>query len=55
MTEYVCVEVLSHGQIAEAIREQMADGWRLHTYQAAGRESHTTHYLLCERASQGSV
>lgn len=51
MTEYVCVEVLSYGQIAEAIQEHLADGWHLHTYQAVGGEvsRDSTHYLLFER------
>lgn len=51
MKEYVCVQVLSHGQIAEAIQEHLADGWRLHTYQATGHESSNSnsHFLLFER------
>lgn len=47
--EYICVEVGHHKNIARVIAEYQADGWHLHTYQAAGYGTMFNHYLLFER------
>ena len=47
--EYICVQVNHHKKIAEVIQKYAIEGWRLHTYQATGQASMTTHYLLFER------
>jgi len=36
LKEYVCVEVGHHKDIGKKIEEYKKNGWRLHTYQAAG-------------------
>lgn len=47
--EYICVEVGHHKNIAKVIAEYQAQGWHLHTYQAAGYGTMVNHYLLFER------
>ena len=49
MKEYMCVQTGHHKKIAEVIQKYAIEGWRLHTYQATGEMSMTTHYLLFER------
>lgn len=53
LKEYECVEVKHHRDIGKVIAEYQRDGWRLHTYQAAGVDSGpmftVSHYLLFER------
>ncbi len=49
MKEYECVTVDHHNKIAKKIQEYLLQGWRLHTYQAAGEHLAVTHYLLFER------
>ena len=49
MKEYECVQVDHHKKIAKVIQNYITNGWRLHTYQAAGEKSFITHYLLFER------
>ena len=49
MKEYECVQLDHHKKIGEKIQEYQVQGWRLHTYQAAGEGKLITHYLLFER------
>ena len=49
MKEYKCIQVNHHKKITQAIQEHLIDGWHLHTYQATGQATMTTHYLLFER------
>ena len=49
MKEYICVQANHHKKIAEVIQKYAIEGWRLHTYQATGQATMTTHYLLFER------
>jgi len=51
LKEWDCVEVGHHGDVAETIEEFQRKGWRLHTYQATGRDIWVKHYLLFERES----
>jgi hypothetical protein len=49
-----CVQVGHHTDIGKTIEEYQKEGWRLHTYQAAGLSgnvmtSFVNHYLLFER------
>ncbi len=47
--EYVCVQVNHHKNIARVIAEYQKEGWRLHTYTAAGDPNWVNHYLLFQR------
>jgi len=47
--DYVCVQVDNHKDIGETIAEWQKKDWRLHTYQATGRDIWVKHYLLFER------
>ncbi|MFW9832046.1 MAG: hypothetical protein ACFFD8_09760 [Candidatus Thorarchaeota archaeon] len=48
--EYICVQVGHHKNIGQIIAEHEAEGWHLHTYQAAaGSPTWINHYLLFER------
>lgn len=49
MKEYKCGQLNRHKKIAEVIQQHLIDGWRLPTYQATGKATLTTHYLLFER------
>ncbi|MCW3975291.1 MAG: hypothetical protein NWE86_03495 [Candidatus Bathyarchaeota archaeon] len=49
MKDYICVQVENHKEIGKTITEYQKDGWRLHTYQATGRDIWIKHYLLFER------
>jgi hypothetical protein len=49
MKDYICVQVDNHKEIGETITEYQKDGWRLHTYQATGRDIWIKHYLLFEK------
>ena len=54
MKEWECVEVKHHRDIGKTIEEHEGNGWRLHTYQAAGMGSgpmsfNVHHYLLFEK------
>ena len=49
MKEYICVQTDHHKNIAKITREHIINGWRLHTYQAAGQGAMITHYLLFEK------
>ena len=49
LKEWKCVEVGHHRRIAEAIEEYQKEGWRLHTYSAAGNPGAISHYLLFEK------
>ena len=49
MKDYICVHVENHKEIGKTITEYQKDGWRLHTYQATGRDIWIKHYLLFER------
>jgi hypothetical protein len=54
LKEYECVEVSHHKDIGKLIEEWQRNGWRLHTYQAAGMGSgpmsfKINHYLLFEK------
>lgn len=51
MKEYQCIEVGHHKNIAGACSEQVANGWRLHTYQATGFGTDVKHYLLFEKGT----
>ena len=57
MKEYECVQVNHHKDIGSVIAEYEAHGWRLHTYQAVGKNDSIIapvvfHYLLFERDKQ---
>jgi hypothetical protein len=49
--EYACIKLDHHDKIGKAIQEWASQGWRLHTYQAAGLPTTmvVNHYLLFER------
>ncbi len=52
--EYQCVEVKNHRDVGKTIAEYQNNGWRLHTYQAAGLaggplSTFVNHYLLFEK------
>jgi hypothetical protein len=54
LKEYVCVEVEHHNEVGKIIEEWQKNGWRLHTYQAAGMGAgpmayKVNHYLLFEK------
>jgi len=49
MKQFICVQVDSHKEVAGAIAEWQAKGWKLHTYQATGRDIWIKHYLLFEK------
>lgn len=49
MKDYICVQVDNHKEIGNTIAEYQKEGWRLHTYQATGRDIWIKHYLLFER------
>jgi hypothetical protein len=48
-SEYHCVQVNHHKDVADTIASYQSEGWRLHTYQAAGTSGEVKHYLLFER------
>jgi hypothetical protein len=49
LKEYECVQVGHHKDIGKTIEEWQKNGWRLHTYQAAGFGTDVKHYLLFEK------
>lgn len=49
MKDYICVQVDNHKEIGGTITKYQKEGWRLHTYQATGRDIWIKHYLLFER------
>ena len=49
MKQFVCVQVDNHKDIAITITEWQEKGWKLHTYQATGRDIWIKHYLLFEK------
>lgn len=53
LKEYECAEVGHHKDVGKVIEEWQRNGWRLHTYQAAGSAGAMTqfimHYLLFEK------
>jgi len=49
LKEYECVQVGHHKDVGKTIEEWQKKGWRLHAYQATGRDVMITHYLLFER------
>jgi len=49
LKEYECVEVGHHRDVGKTIEGWLGNGWRLHTYQATGRDVWVKHYLLFER------
>jgi len=49
MKEFECIQVKNHRDIAETIKLRRKNGWRLHTYQATGRDIWINHYLLFEK------
>jgi len=49
MKEYECVQVGHHKNIANVIKEYLANGWHLHTYQATSYRVDVLHYLLFEK------
>lgn len=56
MKEYECVQVSRHEDVGKTIGEWQKNGWRFHTYQAAGMGAgpmayKVNHYLLFERES----
>ena len=52
MKMYECVEVKHHKDVGKTIEEWQKDGWRLHAYQATGRDIMINHYLLFEREAE---
>ncbi len=51
MKEFMCVQVGNHGDVGKTIAEWQNKGWKLHTYQATGRDIWIKHYLLFEKGS----
>jgi hypothetical protein len=51
MKVFECVQVKHHNEIGKIIGQWQRNGWRLHTYQATGRDIWINHYLLFERES----
>jgi len=49
MKQYECIQVRHHKDVAPTIEEWQRNGWRLHTYTAAGDTTAINHYLLFER------
>lgn len=49
LKEWECVQVGHHKDVGKVIEEFQRNGWRLHTYQATGRDVMITHYLLFEK------
>lgn len=49
MKRFECVQVDNHKDVASTIEKWQKDGWRLHTYQATGRDIWIKHYLLFEK------
>ena len=49
MKEFICVQVDDHRNVAGTIAKWQKEGWRLHTYQATGRDIWIKHYLLFEK------
>ena len=49
MTEWMCTRVKHHRELGSTIEAWQRNGWRLHTYQATGRDIWISHYLLFER------
>lgn len=54
LKEYECIELSDHRKIGKTIEQWQKDGWRLHTYQAAGMGAgpmayKVNHYLLFEK------
>ena len=54
MKDWICVEVKHHKDVGETIEEYIRNGWRLHSYQAAGMgvgpmACNVNHYLLFEK------
>jgi len=49
MKKWECVQVKSHKDVGETIEQWQKNGWRLHTYQATGRDIWINHYLLFEK------
>ena len=49
LKEWECVEVEHHRDIGRTIEKWQKNGWRLHTYQATGRDVWVKHYLLLEK------
>jgi len=47
--EFICVQVDTHKDVGQIIEEWQKKGWRLHTYQATGRDIWIKHYLLFEK------
>ncbi len=38
MKEFMCVQLGNHGDVGKTISEWQNKGWKLHTYQATGRD-----------------
>jgi len=49
MKKFECVQLDNHRDIAQTIAQWQEKGWRLHTYQAVGRDIWIKHYLLFEK------
>ncbi|MFC1804205.1 hypothetical protein ACFL0D_09625 [Thermoproteota archaeon] len=49
MKQWKCIQLDDHRKVAECIEDVQLDGWKLHTYQASGRDIWIKHYLLFER------
>jgi len=49
MKKFECVQVENHRDIGKTIEQWQKNGWRLHAYQAAGRDIWIKHYLLFEK------
>jgi hypothetical protein len=49
MKKFICVQVDDHRRIGETIAEWQKKGWKLHIYQATGRDIWIKHYLLFEK------
>ena len=49
--EYRFLKFSTHEQAEKALNEQIADGWQLVSYQAAGGDTAITHFLLLSRGA----
>jgi len=49
MKKFICVQVDNHKDVGKTIAEWQKKGWKLHIYQATGRDIWIKHYLLFEK------
>jgi hypothetical protein len=50
--EYRFLKFRTHDEAERALNQEVADGWQLVTYQAAGGDTTIMHFLLLSRSSR---